>query len=173
MNKVLAFFVLLIVFSMCVGKEEKVGKEAETIKVSSPAFKNMERIPIKYTCDGIDVSPPLEVQGISEKAKSIAIIVEDPDAPLGTFVHWVVWNIEPKKEIPENYKSEYQGKNDFGRIGYNGPCPPRGEMHRYFFKVYVLDEKIELKKGATKEELLKAIEGHVIQKGELIGVYSR
>ncbi len=169
MNRLLVLLIFLIIFSMCEKKEEAV----ETIKVESPAFKNMERIPAKYTCDGEDLSPPLRIYGISDRAKSIAIIVDDPDAPLGTFVHWVVWNIEPMEEIPENYESEYQGRNDFGNIGYNGPCPPKGEKHRYFFKVYVLDKKIELSKGATKKELLRAIEGHVIQKGELIGVYSR
>ncbi len=170
-NSILVFIIIsaLPMFVLCEKKEEKIGE----IKVESPAFKNMGVIPTKYTCDGADVSPPLKIHGISSEAKSLAILVEDPDAPLGTFVHWIVWNIDPVENIPENFRSEYQGKNDFGKIGYNGPCPPRGEKHRYIFKVYVLNKKIELKKGASKKEFLKAIEGHVIQKGELVGVYSR
>jgi len=152
------------------------------LKVSS-VFGENEFIPSKYTCEGIDVSPPLRLEGLSDKAVSIVIIVDDPDAPIGTFTHWVAWNIPPAEEIPEGIPKEkvvetpikvIQGRNDFGRIGYNGPCPPRGHgVHHYHFKVYVLDTTLDLKPGASKRELEKAMEGHVIQFGELVGLYER
>ena len=152
------------------------------VKVSS-VFGNGEFIPSKYTCEGQDISPPLKLEGISGNARSIAIIVDDPDAPIGTFVHWVAWNIPPVGEIPEGIPKSgnissplkmVQGRNDFGRIGYNGPCPPRGHgVHHYHFKVYVLDTELNLRPGASKRDLERAMEGHIIQKGELIGLYER
>jgi len=161
--------------------ESEAVKEI-SLKVES-VFSNGGKIPSKYTCDGADVSPPLQINGISGEAKTIALIVDDPDAPAGVFTHWVIWNIPAEKivSIPENLPKSpeidepviaLQGKNNFGKIGYNGPCPPSGE-HRYFFKVYVLDTELNLNPGITKDELLKAIEGHVIQYAELYGVYSR
>ncbi|WP_048165574.1 YbhB/YbcL family Raf kinase inhibitor-like protein [Palaeococcus pacificus] len=170
---------ILVVFAVgCTQKEVDVME----LKVSS-VFKEGDVIPVKYTCEGADVSPPLKLEGLSKDAVSIAIIVDDPDAPIGTFVHWVAWNIPPMEEIPEGIPKlrelsspieVVQGRNDFGRIGYNGPCPPRGHgIHHYHFKVYVLDTKLDLSSGATKSELEKAMEGHVIQKGELIGLYER
>ncbi|NJE26371.1 YbhB/YbcL family Raf kinase inhibitor-like protein [Thermococcus sp. MV5] len=176
--KTLGCLIVLFVFAVgCLGGGEKVS-----LKVSS-VFGENELIPSKYTCEGIDVSPPLHLEGLSDKAVSIAIIVDDPDAPIGTFTHWVAWNIPPVAEIPEGVPKErvvespikaFQGKNDFGRIGYNGPCPPRGHgVHHYHFKIYVLDTTLDLKPGATKKELEKAIQGHVIQFGELVGLYER
>ncbi|MDK2854264.1 YbhB/YbcL family Raf kinase inhibitor-like protein [Thermococcus litoralis] len=168
---------VLVLTAGCIGGGEKMD-----LKVSS-VFRNNEFIPSKYTCEGADVSPPLRLEGLSDKAVSIAIIVDDPDAPIGTFTHWVAWNIPPTGEIPENIPKEeivespikvIQGKNDFGRIGYNGPCPPRGHgVHHYHFKVYVLDTTLDLKPGAGKRDLEKAMEGHVIQFGELVGLYER
>jgi len=157
------------------------GEPLPSITVES-VFSEGEWIPEKYTCDGQDISPPIELGGISANAKTIAIIMDDPDAPMGVFTHWLIWNIPasetvsipegiPKTELNEPFNAS-QGKNDFGKIGYNGPCPPAGE-HRYFFKIYVLDTKINLEAGKTKTELLKAMEGHVIQYGELYGVYGR
>jgi len=161
------------------GEVEKKG-EVGKVEVRS-VFGNMERIPVDYTCDGADISPPLTIEGVSDKAVSIAIIMDDPDAPVGTFTHWVAWNIPAVNKIPENIPKEkmvtqpvkmLQAKNDFGRYGYGGPCPPRGKPHRYFFKVYVLDATLgeDIK---SKNELLKAMEGHVIQYGELVGLYGR
>ncbi|AHF80230.1 YbhB/YbcL family Raf kinase inhibitor-like protein [Thermococcus paralvinellae] len=180
MEKLLIGFVIFVLLaSGCLQKEEE--KEM-SLKVTS-VFGENEFIPSKYTCEGLDINPPLKIEGLSEKAVSIAIIVDDPDAPVGTFVHWVAWNIPPAKEIPEGIPKKetvelpihvVQGKNDFGRIGYNGPCPPRGHgIHHYHFKVYVLDTELNLKPGATKKDLEKAMKGHIIQYGELIGLYER
>ena len=140
------------------------------------------QFPTKYTCDGEDISPKIEIHGIRDDVKSLVIIVDDPDAPLGTFNHWVIWNIEPSNVIPEGIPKEYvltkpieavQGKNDFGKIGYNGPCPPPGKTHRYFFKVCALDAFLDLEAGSTKKELERAIEEHVLQYGEAIATYKR
>ncbi|AEC52761.1 hypothetical protein PNA2_1846 [Pyrococcus sp. NA2] len=153
-----------------------------SLRVSS-TFENNEFIPAKYTCEGIDVNPPLKIEGLSDRAVSLVIIVDDPDAPGGTFTHWIAWNIPPVTEIPEGIPKEgvverpikmIQGRNDFGRIGYNGPCPPRGHgIHHYHFKIYVLDTKLDLKPGASRKELEKAMQGHIIQFGELVGLYER
>ncbi|RUM33418.1 MAG: YbhB/YbcL family Raf kinase inhibitor-like protein [Archaeoglobus sp.] len=137
--------------------------------------------PRKYTCDGEDVSPKIEISGIGD-AKSIAIVVDDPDAPIGTFTHWLIWNIEPVEVIPENIPKKgeitdplvaVQGRNDFGNVGYNGPCPPPGKPHRYFFKVYALDTKLDIPPGSGKSEVERAIEGHVLQYGETVATYGR
>jgi len=153
---------------------------AGEIKLRSPAFKEGEMIPKKYTCDGEDISPPLFWEGIPEEAKSLALICDDPDAPMGTWVHWVIFNIpSAEKGLPENVpprkilkNGAVQGKTDFGRVGYGGPCPPGG-IHRYFFKIYALDERISLEPGATKKKLLKAMEGHILAEGKLMGKYGR
>ncbi len=140
----------------------------------------MEPIPSKYTCDGADISPPLAWKNIQEAAQSIVLISDDPDAPVGTWVHWVCYDIPPTvdgldEDIPATDilpVGGQQGVNDFGRIGYGGPCPPGG-THRYFFKVYALDTMLNLPAGKTKKEIEKAMKGHVLASGELIGVYSR
>jgi Raf kinase inhibitor-like YbhB/YbcL family protein len=134
------------------------------LSIASPAFSHQGRIPQKHTCDGADVNPPLSIADVPEKARSLALIVDDPDAPAGTWVHWVVWNIGPgTKEIPENSvpQGALQGTNDFRKPGYGGPCPPSG-THRYFFKLYALDASLSLKSGATKAELEKAMKGHFL-----------
>jgi Raf kinase inhibitor-like YbhB/YbcL family protein len=149
-------------------------------KLTSRAFTEGQLIPRQYTCDGINISPPLEWSGISKSAKTIAIIADDPDAPAGTWVHWVVYNL-PADTIGmvENLPSTddlkgggLQGKNDFEKIGYGGPCPPSG-THRYFFKLYALDNELPLKAGATKSEVEKAMSGHVLGQTQLIGTYHR
>lgn len=146
-----------------------------TLKISSTAFKHNELIPEKYTCDGTDVIPPLAIEGVPESAKSLALIVDDPDAPRGTWVHWVVWNIDPKtKEISSDSvaKGAEQGMNDFKKLDYGGPCPPSG-THRYFFKLYALDTLLSLGKGAAKVDLEKSMEGHVLAQAEVIGLYRK
>ncbi|BAA30372.1 198aa long hypothetical protein [Pyrococcus horikoshii OT3] len=169
----------LVILGMgCIGG----GEEKMSLKVSS-VFGNNEFIPAKYTCEGVDINPPLKIEGLSDNVKSLVIIVDDPDAPMGTFTHWIAWNIPPVTEIPEGIPKQgevdkpihiIQGRNDFGRIGYNGPCPPRGHgVHHYHFKVYALDTTLNLKPGASRKELEKAMEGHVIQYGELVGLYER
>jgi len=140
--------------------------------VSSPAFENGKFIPRKYTCDGDDVNPPLEIKNIPKETKSLALIVDDPDAPKGTWEHWTVWNIPPTERIQENTVPGVEGLNDFGKHSYGGPCPPFG-THRYFFKVYALDTLLNLSPNARKKDLERAMEGHILSKGELIGLYKR
>jgi len=150
------------------------------IKVTSSAFEDGGLIPAKYTCDGEDISPPLQWAGVPEGAGSVALICDDPDAPMGTFVHWVLFNLpatttELAEDVPADKtlpNGARQGITDFGRIGYGGPCPPGG-THRYFFKIYALDTELALKAGAGKRELLRAMEGHILAQGQLIGKYKR
>lgn len=143
--------------------------------VTSPAFEHNAFIPSKYTCDGENISPPLLISDVPRDAKSLAIVVDDPDAPAGTWVHWVVWNIPPAaSEIAENSvpKGAVEGITSFGKIGYGGPCPPSG-THRYFFKLYALDSEIGLSSQAGKAQLKKAMEGRIIAEAELVGLYGR
>ena len=181
-------FTLLLaaVLIVCACKEQKQiangskGGKKMGIKITSPAFKENDLIPHKYTCDGQDISPPLQWESVPEETKTIALISDDPDAPMGTWVHWVIFNlpadtkelaanIPPDKILPDGAR---QGTSDFGKIGYGGPCPPGG-THRYFFKIYALDKEIELDAGAAKSDLLNAIQGHIIAQGQLIGKYKR
>jgi hypothetical protein len=150
------------------------------MEIKSSAFKHGESIPSKYTCDNLDVSPPLEWLKVPAGTKSFALICDDPDAPAGTWVHWIVYNIPadmrdfsenvPKTEVIQN--GARQGKNDFGRIGYGGPCPPGG-THRYYFKIYALDSEIDSKPGLTKQALVKLMEPYVLEEGQLMGRYKR
>lgn len=140
--------------------------------VSSSAFSAQGVIPTKYTCDGENVSPPLQIDHIPEEAKCLALIVDDPDAPVNTWVHWLVWNIPVTHHIKENEVHGTEGINDFQQQHYGGPCPPSG-MHRYFFKVYALDALLELPGSTKKAELEKAMSSHIIGFGELIGLYTR
>jgi Raf kinase inhibitor-like YbhB/YbcL family protein len=145
------------------------------LAISSPAFPHNGMIPARHTCDGEDASPPLSVRDVPEKTATLALIVDDPDAPGKTWVHWVVWNIGAgTAEIPSNAvpAGALQGRNDFGKTAWGGPCPPSG-THRYFFKLYALDASLPLKGGATKTQLEEAMKGHVIGKAELIGLYRR
>ncbi|MEN6611219.1 MAG: YbhB/YbcL family Raf kinase inhibitor-like protein [Methanoregulaceae archaeon] len=140
-------------------------------------------LPAAYTCDGEDKSPQISVEGVNtEKAKSLAVIVIDPNAPGGNFIHWVAWDMELVRLIPEKIPKDpvvsfpmkaVQGKNSFGRIGYGGPCPPKGQTHRYDFKVYALDTLLNLPSGSTKDDLTKAMSGHVLQYGETYVTYGR
>lgn len=142
------------------------------LAVTSPAFENDKSIPSKYTCDGDDVNPPLIIEGIPEETKSLVLIVDDPDAPMGTWDHWTVWNIPPTSKIEEDSVPGVEGLNDFRRHSYGGPCPPSG-THRYFFKVYALDTKLNLDSNSRKKDVEKAMKGHILAKGELVGLYSR
>lgn len=143
-------------------------------RVSSPAFGEYGTIPKKYTCDGDNVSPPLTISNIPANTTSLALVVDDPDAPVGTFIHWTVWNIAPTtKEITEGESphASQQGINSAGKTGYTGPCPP--SRHRYFFKLYALDTMIGLDGKANASDLEAAMHGHVIAQSRLIGVYQR
>jgi Raf kinase inhibitor-like YbhB/YbcL family protein len=162
------------------GESTKKGGGKMQVKVTSAAFDEGGMIPGKYTCDGQDVSPPLSWGSAPEGAKSIALISDDPDAPRGTWVHWVVFNLPPTlKGLPEGIPRKEtlddggrQGVNDFGRFGYGGPCPPGG-THRYYFKIYILDTSLDLTGRVTKARLLEAMEGHILAEGRLMGRYKR
>jgi Raf kinase inhibitor-like YbhB/YbcL family protein len=143
------------------------------LTVRSPAFQPNNQIPKKYSCDGGDKNPPLTIDGVPKESKSLALIVDDPDAPHGTFDHWVVWDIPPSTtKIAEHSVPGTEGLNGARQKGFMGPCPPSG-THRYFFKVYALDTELKLGPKTTKRELEKAMENHILAKGELIGLYKR
>jgi Raf kinase inhibitor-like YbhB/YbcL family protein len=152
-----------------------------SFELTSSAFSAGEAIPKKFTCDGPDVSPKLSWNYPPAKTQSFALIMDDPDAPVGTWVHWVLYDVPAEeKEVPEGVLKQEQlasgarqGRNDFGKIGYGGPCPPPGKPHRYFFKLYGLDTKLNLKSGATKAELERAMKGHILAQADLIGRYGR
>jgi Raf kinase inhibitor-like YbhB/YbcL family protein len=142
------------------------------LTVTSSAFISNGNIPIQFTCEGKGVNPPITISDIPTAAKSLAIIVEDPDATKGTFDHWVVWNITPTSVIPENSVPGIEGKNGENTVGYKGPCPPDGR-HHYIFTVYALDKMLDLKKGADKHAVKVAMKGHVLATGELVGLYEK
>ncbi|MBI2996762.1 MAG: YbhB/YbcL family Raf kinase inhibitor-like protein [Candidatus Melainabacteria bacterium] len=150
------------------------------MEIKSSAFQNMGMIPVQYTCDGEDISPPLSWTGVPDGTKSLAIISCDPDAPSGDWVHWVIYNIPPNtNELQENISNDEtlsdgtrQGVNDFRAIGYGGPCPPGG-THRYFFKLYALDTLLNFESSPTKSKLLKAMKEHILAKAQLVGKYKR
>jgi len=151
------------------------------MQLTSTAFSDGAAIPAKYTCDEKDLSPPLKWSGAPETAKSLALIADDPDAPVGTWTHWVLFDLPPKvSELPEDVPKGQnisgggrQGLNDFKRLGYGGPCPPPGKPHRYFFRIYALDSLLDLKPGSTKKEVERAMEKHILAHGELMGRYQR
>jgi Raf kinase inhibitor-like YbhB/YbcL family protein len=158
---------------------DKAGKDR--MQLTSTAFTEGAAIPAKHSCDAKNVSPPLKWSGMPAGAKSLALIVDDPDAPSGTWVHWVLYDLPAAaSELPEDMaKSQYvtggakQGLNDFRHLGYGGPCPPPGKPHRYFFKLYALDAVLDLKPGLTKRDLEKAMEGHILDRAQLLGTYQR
>jgi Raf kinase inhibitor-like YbhB/YbcL family protein len=160
--------------------EEETGGSKMAIDVTSAAFEEGGTIPASYTCDGLDVSPPLSWGSVPDGTQTLALIVDDPDAPSGTFVHWVLYNLPPDTgRLPEDVPKQEtlpsgaaQGVNGAGSVGYMGLCPPSG-THRYFFKVYALDTALDLGGRATKEDLLSAMQGHVLAEGRLMGTYRR
>jgi len=145
------------------------------MKIQSDSFGNNEMMPANFTCDSSNISPGLSISGIPDGSKSLVLIVDDPDAPGGTWVHWTVWNIDPSvTEIPEDSVpgGSVEGKTDFGKPGYGGPCPPSG-THRYFFKLYALDAVLDLDASATAIDIDKAMKGRILESAELIGLYRR
>lgn len=144
------------------------------MNIETVAFESGKPIPEKFTCQGEDVSPELVLRDVPSNAKSLALIMDDPDAPSGTFDHWIAWNIPTDtKKLKEGVALAQQGKNSFGNLGYNGPCPPSGKPHRYFFKLYALDTQLTLPSGASKKQLEKAMEGHIVGQAEMVGTYQR
>jgi Raf kinase inhibitor-like YbhB/YbcL family protein len=157
------------------GSENGKGEAAVKLILTSPAFENGQPIPPRFTADGADVSPPLEISGIPEGTASLALIMDDPDAPMGTWVHWVVWNIPPGTRRIEEGRlpaGAVQGRNSWGRNAYGGPAPPSG-THRYYFKLYALDSDFDLPAVTDKAALLAAMEGHVLGQAQLMGTYRR
>jgi hypothetical protein len=152
----------------------------EAMQITSPAFQDHKSIDPKYTCDGQDISPPLEFSGVPEDAVGLVLVCDDPDAPAGIWVHWVVFDMPADAEgLPENTPADgtlsngsVQGTNSFGNIGYGGPCPPGGE-HRYIFKLFAIDTKLALEPGAKKADVVAAMQGHILAEAQLTGLYAR
>jgi len=168
-----------LVFYFFPGSSESPQENLETketnMKLTSPAFENNQSIPSKYTCDGEDINPPLQISGAPEGTKSLVLIVDDPDAPLGIWDHWLVWNISSSTPgIEENSLPEgsVQGMNSFGKQPYGGPCPPSG-THHYHFKLYALNTELSLDPSSKKEDLEEAMKGAILAQTELIGLYQR
>ena len=153
-------------------QQTEVERNFKVLNVTSRAFGSGGQIPRKHTCEGDNVNPPLDIGPIPGEAKSLALIVEDPDAPLGTWVHWVVWNIPVTHHIHENEIPGDQGVNDFDRNTYGGPCPPSG-THRYQFKIYSLDDLLDLPEGSLKADVENAMRDHIVAFGELEGKYKK
>ncbi len=175
--------ILVAALSGCGDKRNPSSDEEYpiTIHLTSSAFKDGETIPKEFTADGKDVSPPLEWTDLPKDTASLALICDDPDAPKGTWVHWVIYDMSADlkgldKDVPTEAKlpnGARQGKNSFDKTGYGGPSPPKGNAHRYYFKLYALDKKPDIPVDATKDQLLKATKGHVLAMGQLMGKYQR
>jgi len=185
MHKQIAFtrLCLMLGFSFCIATILFAQQKGKTmpLEIGSKAFSAGETIPKKFTCDGPDVSPKLNWNEPPAKTQGFALIMDDPDAPVGTWVHWVLFDLPADtRELAEGVAKQdqlangaRQGRNDFGKIGYGGPCPPQGNPHRYFFKLYALDAKLNLKAGASKADAERAMKGHLLAQAELMGRYGR
>jgi Raf kinase inhibitor-like YbhB/YbcL family protein len=179
-TKILTLILLLLLINFFGTPNATAGGDKMTLQITSSAFSEGEIIPKRYTCDGPDVSPDLAWNGVPEGTESLALICDDPDAPMGTWVHWVLFNIPPgESELPAEIPPDKilasgarHGINDFRKSGYGGPCPPGG-THRYFFKLYALDTVLDLDSSITKDKLEKAMKGHILAEGQLMGKYKR
>ena len=173
--------ICILFFLLAKDAFSQTGAQKMDFTISSTAFQNGGDIPKKFTCDGADVSPPLSWTGTPGNVQSFALIADDPDAPAGTWTHWVVYDLPANvTELEENVSKvdklpndARQGRNDFRKLGYGGPCPPPGKAHRYFLKLYALDTKLNLAPGASKQDVEQAVQGHVLGQTELMGKYSR
>jgi len=173
-KSIIVIILMLAATCFCCGKAiaQEGKKGGQDMKITSPLFKNNEKMPVKFTYDGEDINPALDIESLPEGTKSLALIVDDPDAPMKTWVHWVVYDIPPSNHIDEGSIPGRQGINDSGGKNYHGPCPPSG-THRYYFKVYALNKILGLNEGASKRDLEKAMQGSVLSSAELIGLYNR
>jgi Raf kinase inhibitor-like YbhB/YbcL family protein len=174
----LLFILLAVVLAGCrpaTATPAEAGNSAMTLKITSPVFSEGETIPVKYTCDGSDLSPQMDLTAVPQGTQSLALIADDPDAPMGTCVHWVLFDLPPDLvSLPEGASGTgTQGKNSSQSLSYGGPCPPKGAPHRYYFKLYALDSLLNLAEGATKAEVEKAMQGHILAQGQLMGKYGR
>jgi len=175
LNKIILLFLLILLFvgsrtGICAEADEKGG--SMEMKLTSPSFKNNDKMPVKFTFDGKDINPALKIENLPAGTKSLALIVDDPDAPMKVWVHWVVYDIPPSDHIDEASIPGKQGINDSGGKDYHGPCPPSG-THRYFFKVYALDKILGLDEGISKGDIEKAMRGSILSSAELVGLYNR
>ncbi|MEW5996034.1 MAG: YbhB/YbcL family Raf kinase inhibitor-like protein [Candidatus Micrarchaeota archaeon] len=167
------FLLLFLLLAGCVQEQREI-LEVSAMRLESPAFENGGTMPEKYSCDGEDVSPELRLNGVPNGTNSLALVMDDPDAPTGTFVHWVAWNIPSGiRTVPEDSSPGVDGTNDFGRTGYGGPCPPPGPAHNYRFRIYALDATLNLSTGSTRAQLDSAMQGHILAQAELRGKYGR
>lgn len=174
----LGVLLLLLISAGCGSSPPDLETEMASpvgIRMMSTEFSESGAIPSKYTCDGDDISPQLSWSGVPDGAKSLVMIMDDPDAPVGTWIHWVLYGLPMDlTELPEAVQGiGIDGVNSWSRLGYGGPCPPTGTSHRYFFKLFALDKDLDLKPGAGVEEVEKAIEGHILASGQLMGIYAR
>lgn len=175
MRILVAAMLLTLIAPNTIMAERRGINSMELLNVTSPAFRHGDPIPARYTCDGQDVSPPIVISKVPASSRGLALIVDDPDAPAGTWVHWVVWNIPVQtREIPENALplGSIQGMNGWKRNSYGGPCPPSG-THRYYFRLYALDTELHLAPSTSKADLEGAMRGHILAKAELMGTYRR
>ncbi len=175
------FCLVVVLLASCEPREQPLKEGEIVLAPSSSAFQEGGKIPAKYTCEGQDVSPALTWGEPPAGTQSFALIVDDPDAPAGVWTHWVLFNLPAdSRQLPEAIPSQnqlssgaLQGRNDFGSIGYGGPCPPPGGPHRYYFTLYALDQPLDLKAGASRRQVLDAIQGHILAQGQLMGTYER
>jgi Raf kinase inhibitor-like YbhB/YbcL family protein len=180
-RSVIALLVVAALSFFVVSSEAQPKGEGMSFQVSSSAFSEGQMIPKKFSCDGTDVSPQLSWSETPKATRSFVLIMDDPDAPVGTWVHWVLYNLPAEtKELHEGVPKQeeldngaLQGRNDFRKVGYGGPCPPPGKPHRYYFKLYALDTKLNLNAGASKADVERAMKGHIVAQAQLIGRYSR
>jgi len=183
-QRLLRLFIFIVVLTGATGcKSSEINEEGENamaLQVTSTAFTEGGTIPKKYTCDDADLSPALAWSGVPQGTRSLALIADDPDAPAGTWVHWVLYDLPADlTSLPDGAQGlgaqglGSQGTNDFRRSGYGGPCPPKGPAHRYYFKLYALDTQLNLKSGASKADVEKAMKGHILAQGQLMGKYGR
>ena len=177
--KTISILLIILIVSPVVYSSAETERRSQ-MKITSTAFEHEGMIPVKYSCKGEDVSPPLKWEGAPEGTKSFVLINDDPDAPIGVWDHWILFNIPSSvTELPEAVPARPEladgsrhGRNSWGRYDYGGPCPPRG-IHRYFFKLYAIDTMLDMKPGARKKEILKAIESHTLAKAELMGRFTK
>jgi len=167
--------VLILVVAGCtveITEETHTELEVVNMKITSSEFSHNDMIPAKFTCQGANINPELNIEDVPEGTVSLVLIMDDPDAPMGTWDHWILFNMDPVNKITEDSAPGVEGVNSGSRTGYGGPCPPSG-THRYFFKLYALDTKLELDSSADKKDVEEAMQGHVLEKAELIGLYQK
>jgi Raf kinase inhibitor-like YbhB/YbcL family protein len=181
LSQYISIWISLIMITILIGcknQDPALSQESEvemSIHVTSSAFNDGDRIPRIFTCDDQNISPPISWTGVPSDTLSLALIMDDPDAPMGTWVHWVLYKLSPDLAGLDQGKTGVgtHGTNDFKRLGYGGPCPPKGSNHRYFIKLYALDTALDLKEGATKAQVENAMRGHILAQGQLLGKYGR